>query len=239
MSASGPRFRAVFLDLGGTLLDERDYPAWVEIGAALGLDVDEYHLAHAYLEVERETDTPRPPPHEERWREVLTRASGARVDLATARRFYDELRAHPSPPRLYSDVRRSLVQLREDGRRLGIISNSRSESSVRELLQATDLIAFFEVVVSSGSEGVEKPDPEIFRRAAGKLDLPVASCFHVGDLAYRDAKAAQAAGFGSVWLNREGTGFGEDPPEITSLTELPFHLLSLEGRLDGPRPGGA
>ncbi|MCI4360500.1 MAG: HAD family hydrolase [Thermoplasmata archaeon] len=235
-----PRFRAVFLDVGGTLVDERDYPMWVEIGREVGVELDEYHLAHAYLEVERETDTPHPPSHEERWRAVLVRASGMEVGPATAAEFYRAYQARPAVPRLYSDALRCLVQLQEDGRRLGVISNSRSEGSIRALLAQAGILPFFEVVVSSGTEGVAKPDPEIFRRAAVRMNVPVAEAFHVGDLAYRDARAAQAAGFSSVWLNREGTGFGEDPPEITSLTELPFLLLGLEGRLEstpGPLSG--
>jgi len=223
-------FDIVFLDVGGTLVDERDYPLWVELGRSVGVELDEYHLAHAYLEVERETDTPDPPSHEARWQQILTRASGAPVSAATASKFMEAWHRSPVRPRVYSDVVRCLVQLRNDGRRLGVISNSRSEESLRLLLDRAGLVNFFEVVVSSGTEGVAKPDPEIFRRAAARARVAVASAFHVGDLAYRDAKAARAAGLGSVWLNREGTGFGDDPPEITSLTELPFHLLSLEGR---------
>ncbi|HXQ48504.1 MAG TPA: HAD family hydrolase [Thermoplasmata archaeon] len=232
-----PRFRAVFLDVGGTLVDERDYPLWTEIGRDVGVELDEYHLAHAFLEVERATDVPEPPSHEARWREVLTRASGRPVPMTVAAAFLEGLRARPVVPRLYSDALRCLTQLREDGRRLGVISNSRSEESLRSLLEKATVLRFFEVVVSSGTERVEKPSPEIFRRAAARMDVPVAEAFHVGDLAFRDAKAARAAGLSSVWLNREGTGFGDDPPEITSLTELPFHLLSLEGRLDARRTG--
>jgi HAD superfamily hydrolase (TIGR01509 family) len=231
-----PRFRAVFFDVGGTLVDERDYPLWVEIGRSVGLELDEYHLAHAYLEVERETDIARPPSHEERWQLVLERSAGRPVPLAQAAAFLEGWRNSPVVPRVYSDAVRCLVQLREDVRRLGVISNSRSEESLRLLLEKAGLLEFFEVVISSGTEGVAKPEPEIFRRAVAKLGVPVAEAFHVGDLAYRDAKAAQAAGLGSVWLNREGTGFGDDPPEITSLTELPFHLRSLEGAAGAAPP---
>ncbi len=229
----------MFLDVGGTLVDERDYPMWIEIGRECGLELDEDHLAHAYLEVERETDTPRPPPHEERWRSVLSKASGTPVTIAVAGEFYRRLRGRPDTPRLYSDALRCLAQLRDDGRRLGVISNSRSEEHLRTLLADAGILSFFEVVVSSGTEGFAKPAPEIFRRALAKMAVPAPDAFYVGDLAYRDARAASAVGITSAWLNREGTGFGEDPPELTSLTELPFHLLALEGRLDADRlPNG-
>ncbi|MCI4339765.1 MAG: HAD family hydrolase [Thermoplasmata archaeon] len=224
-----PRFRAVFLDVGGTLVDERDYPLWVEIGRSCGVVLDESHLAHAYLEVERASDIPTPPPQEDRWRAVLSQASGTDVAPSVARTFHARLRERPEAPRLYSDALRCLVQLRDEGRRLGIISNSRSEEHLRALLDRAGILRFFEVVVSSGTEGVAKPDPEIFRRALAKMRVTAAESFYVGDLAYRDAKAGAATGMVTVWLNREGTGFGDDPPEITSLTELPFYLRALEG----------
>src|SRR5580693_3116440 len=104
-----PRFRAVFFDVGGTLVDERDYPMWVEIGRSVGLELDEYHLAHAYLEVERETDTASPPSHEERWRLVLERSSGRPVPLSKAADFREGWRNSPVVPRVYSDVVRCLV----------------------------------------------------------------------------------------------------------------------------------
>jgi len=233
--ADRARYRVVFLDLGGTLIDAADYPRWVELGRSVGLELDEYHLAHAYHEVHRETDGPVPPSKPEFWESVLTRASGAPVARAAAESFYEALRADRSPPRLYSDARRCLVHLREQGRRLAIISNSTSEASVRAILKATLIEPFFEAVISSGTEGVAKPDVRIFRRAVERMAVAPAEAFHVGDLAYRDARAAQLAGLASVWLNREGWGFGEDPPEITSLAELPYYLEALEGSSEGAR----
>lgn len=233
MTGEPPRFSWVFFDLGDTLVDFRDYPAWIDLGVQLGLELSEDHLAHAFQEVDREADRPDPPPYEEWWRMVLERASGAAVPLGVAGEFVRLQRALPWKPRLFSDTRRCLEQLREDGRQMGVISNSTSEARVREALALTGIADYFAVVVSSGAEGVAKPDPEIFRRAAERARVAPASAFYVGDLAYRDAKAAVAAGFGSVWLHRDGWGFGDDPPEITSLTELPFHLWQLEGRSPG------
>ena len=231
MAGDGPvRYPWVFFDLGGTLVDEHDYPAWIDLGRRLGLELSEDHLAHAIQEVTRETDTAAPPPFESWWHAVLEKATGRPVSPVVTEEFLALWWKLPPNLRLYSDARRCLVQLQGDHRHLGVISNSRSEARVREILDHAGIVEFFEVVVSSGTEGVAKPNPEIFRRAAARATIPAASAFYVGDLAYRDAKAAAAAGFGSVWLNREGWGFGEDPPEITSLTELPFHIWQLEGR---------
>jgi HAD superfamily hydrolase (TIGR01509 family) len=225
------RCPVVLFDLGGTLIDEHEFSAWTEEARRVGLDFPEDHLAHAYADIKRETDGPGDLTPVSWWQKVLSRAAGRDVTEVTAERFRGFLLARPVQPRLYSDARRCLVQLREDGRRMGIISNSPSEARVREILTATGIAEYFDVVISSGTEGIAKPDPTIFRRGAERMHVAPDEACYVGDWAYRDAKAAIAAGLRGVWLNRDGWGFGGDPPEITSLTELPFHLLALEGRL--------
>ncbi|HEY6237802.1 MAG TPA: HAD family hydrolase [Thermoplasmata archaeon] len=222
--------RGVLFDLGGTLIDERAFDRMVEFAGVAGLDLDEGHLAHAYAEVERESDGPQRWSVEQFWGAVLDRAAGRPTPALVVQRFFEQTRRWSPVPRLYSDTMRCLTQLREEGRTMGVVSNSRSEESVRGMLRATAIHDFFRVVVSSGTEGIAKPDPEIFRRAVARLGVPVEECFYVGNLAFTDAKAAQSAGLRSAWLHRDGWGFGDDPPEITSLTELPFYLWELEGR---------
>ncbi|MGI0068384.1 MAG: HAD family hydrolase, partial [Thermoplasmata archaeon] len=90
----------------------------------------------------------------------------------------------------------------------------------------------FTTVTSSGTEGVRKPDPEIFRRALARAHVEAGESFYVGNLAHTDAEAARAAGLGSVWLHRYGTGFNLDPPEITSLLEVPNWVRRLEGTVE-------
>ncbi|MCI4343965.1 MAG: HAD family hydrolase [Thermoplasmata archaeon] len=223
-----PRIAVVFFDLGGTLVDEQDIAGWVDVAMQLGVDIPPDDFAHAYAEVLRETDcTPRVP-FEEFWRRVLEGGSQRPVSEATVGRFIGAYLTHDRPLPLFSDTRRCLEDLRTEGRRLGIISNSRGEDHVREILIRRGIAEFFETVVSSGTEGVSKPDPEIFRRALARMKVRPEEAFYVGDLAYTDAKAAASVGLHSVWLNRGGTGFGDDPPEITSLLEVPVWILSME-----------
>lgn len=226
----GARIRAVFFDLGGTLLDFRDPEGWSRIAREGGLEVEPEAIAHAVAFVERRTDGPRRPEFVDFWREVLREAARVEVPRRFAEQFLQRYYAEPRDGELYSDVVRCLEELARERRRLGVISNSRSEASVRQHLAAAGILERFTVVVSSGSEGVEKPDRAIFDRAAARLGVGNAEAFHVGDLAYTDAKGAALAGLGSVWLNRDGTGFGEDPPEITSLSELPGYIREVEGR---------
>ncbi|MGD0256335.1 MAG: HAD family hydrolase [Thermoplasmata archaeon] len=223
-----PQITTVFFDLGGTLVDEQDIAGWVEEAARVGLDIPPDEFAHAYSEVLRSTDcTPRVP-FEEFWRQVLERGAQHPVPPAITERFVRTYTTRERPLPLFSDARRCLEELRAQGRRLGIISNSRGEDHVREVLIRRGIAEFFPTIVSSGTEGVAKPDPEIFRRALARVRAAPEETFYVGDLAFTDAKAAAAVGLHAVWLNRWGTGFGDDPPEITSLLEVPLWIRQLE-----------
>lgn len=225
-----PRLQAIFFDLGGTLVDFRDPEGWAATAAEVGLTLDPEALSHAQVEVDRATDGPDPIAPLDYWRQVLERTHGGPVPETAVGGFFARWRAAHYTGRMFSDVTRCLEECRAEGRLLGIISNSQSEERVRACLQAAGIEGFFSTVVSSGTEGVAKPDRAIFDRAARRLGVANTAAFHVGDLAHTDARAAAAAGFSSVWLNRMGTGFGDDPPEITSLTELPGFVREIEGR---------
>jgi FMN phosphatase YigB (HAD superfamily) len=232
------RVRAVLFDLGGTLIDHKDFDGWTEVARRFFLDFEPDQLRHAFFEVEEELDAhPPSPPGEaalvEFWHRTLSRAAGKDVDEATTLKFHAAVwNAHPTV-RLYSDTRRCLDTLRGEHRALGVVSNSRSEAGVRRILDQVGILDHFSCIVSSGTEGIEKPDPEIFRRALMRMDVPAAEAVYVGNLAHTDALAATAVGMHGVWLNREGFGFGVDPPEITSLLEVPLVVRRLE---DGGAP---
>lgn len=218
----------MFFDLGDTLIDVRDYALWLDVARGVMVDLDSDALVHAVQGSYRANDRPDPMPHVELWRQILSSASERTVTTHTAERFLSDLGDRPRSGRLFSDARRCLNVLHGQGRTLGVISNSRSEAGIRALMESVGILRFFSVVVSSGTEGVEKPAPEIFHRALRRANVRAPESFYVGDLAYTDAKAAQAAGLHSVWLHRDGTGFGEDPPEITSLLEVPLLIRKIE-----------
>ncbi|HTT14570.1 MAG TPA: HAD family hydrolase [Thermoplasmata archaeon] len=228
MPAPPSRIRAVLFDLGGTLVDYHDFAHWTDLARHCFVATDEEQVAHAFFDVERETDRRERVDQVEFWRRVLGRASERELDRSTAERFLGLLRERPGFYRLYSDTRRCLEDLRADGLRLAVVSNSSSEAHVRSILHGTGILPFFERVVSSGTEGIEKPEPEIFHRTLARMHLPPAEALYVGNLAFTDATAAREAGLHSVWLNRAGTGFGDDPPEITSLLEVPLCVWHLE-----------
>jgi putative hydrolase of the HAD superfamily len=223
------RIRAVLFDLGGTLVDYHDFAHWTDLARRCFVDLEDEGMARAFFLIERETDVRDRVSYTEFWRRTLTEASGREVERPTAERFLALLRERPGYARLYSDTRRCLEELRSADRRLGVVSNSSSEAHVRSILHGTGILPFFERVLSSGTEGVEKPDPEIFRRAVTRMKVRPDEAFYVGNLPFTDAQAAREAGLSAVWLNRAGTGMSDDPPEITSLLEVPLCLQRVDG----------
>jgi FMN phosphatase YigB (HAD superfamily) len=227
------KIRAVLFDLGGTLVEERDFTQWADVGRRLFLDLDLDQLAHAYAEVERRLDAEPPSGtwavrRAAFWQEVLSRTVERDLEPGTGEKFLALRAAEPRTVRVFSDVRRCLDRLQGQRRRLGVISNSSDEASVRAILDRAEILPYFTTLVSSGTEGVWKPDPELFRRGAERIGVPPAEALYVGNLPSTDARAAARAGLHAVWLNREGTGFGDDPPEITSLLEVPLVVRQLE-----------
>ncbi len=215
----------MLFDLGGTLVDESDFGGLAELAKRLYLDLDADEIAHVYREVELEHDE-RPPPGDreqrqvEFWRAVLSGASGQPVGREGAERFRLWLTQESAPVRLYSDARRCLDALDAQGRALAVVSNSTSEARLRQLLDQVGILRYFARIVSSGTEGVAKPDPEIFRRTVERLKIAPGEALHVGNLLHTDARAASAAGLHALWLHRYGTGYGPEPMEITSLLEV-------------------
>lgn len=233
----------MLFDLGDTLVDEKDFDGWTEIARRFFLDLDPDALRHAYFEVLDDADArPHPDGREaglvDFWRRTLSRAAGKEVDEAATRKFHAAVRGTERPVHLYSDTLRCLEALRGERRALGVVSNSTSEASVRRILDRVGILDFFSRILSSGTEGVEKPNPEIFHRAVQRLSVRPEEAVYVGNLARTDARAATAAGLHGVWLNREGFGYGDDPPEIMSLLELPLIVRRIENGEVGA-PGAA
>src|SRR5207249_1119961 len=69
--------------------------------------------------------------------------------------------------RLFPDVEETIGRLRAGGLLLGVVSNF--EAWLEQLLESLGVASSFDVRVISGVEGMEKPDPAIFRLA---LDHP-------------------------------------------------------------------
>ena len=122
-----------------------------------------------------------------------------------------EMRAYHSKSNLWEvvppEVRTSLDALR--GRfRMSVISNA--NGTVRDKLERVGLAGYFETILDSHEEGVEKPDPAIFRRAMERTGAMPESSLYVGDMYHIDVAGARAAGM-EVFLLDPGELHGDKP----------------------------
>ena len=83
--------------------------------------------------------------------------------------------------------------------RLSVISNA--NGTVREKLRRVGLLGFFETVLDSHEEGVEKPDPRIFHNALERTGTRVEESLYVGDIYHIDVVGARAAGMEVILLD--------------------------------------
>jgi HAD superfamily hydrolase (TIGR01549 family) len=108
---------------------------------------------------------------------------------------------HPElfvPDDLYADAVPALRALREAGFGVGIAGN---QPALAERL-FDDIGVELDLVASSESLGVEKPDPAFFAAVAARLDLPASSIAYVGDRVDNDVRPASAAGMAAILLMR-------------------------------------
>ena len=102
--------------------------------------------------------------------------------------------------RLYDDVIPTLDALRDKGIRMAIISNW--DVSLHRVVEMLGLSPYFELVIASLEEGVEKPEPEIFHLALRKLAASPDVSLHVGDQPVDDLQGARQVGMRGLLIDR-------------------------------------
>lgn len=122
----------------------------------------------------------------------------------------------------FDDVVPTLESLRDAGYLLGVVSNF--EPWLESLLDRLELTALLPLRVVSGLEGVEKPDPEIFRLALERSGLSAGEVAYVGDIPDFDIEPSEALGMRGVLIDRRDRHPHHAGDRITSLTELPALL---------------
>lgn len=103
--------------------------------------------------------------------------------------------------------------------RLAVVSNS--NGTVRDKLWRVGLAPFFDVIVDSQEERVEKPDPRIFRIAMERARARPDGSLHVGDFYHIDVVGARAAGMQAVLLDPGGVHEDKPVRRIDSIQRLP------------------
>jgi putative hydrolase of the HAD superfamily len=221
----------VFFDAGNTLV----YPNFALVSeklAALGARVAPADLERGEQRARYEIDDAhiiRTSTDGSRWVlyfETIFRHCGV-TDPALVRSVLDELQRIHKVSNLWEvvppDVPVALEGLKSRVR-MSVISNA--NGTVREKLRRVGLLGFFETVLDSHEEGVEKPDPRIFRNALERTGTKVEEALYVGDIYHIDVIGARAAGMDVVLLDPADLHGDKDVRRIAGLGAL---LSSIDG----------
>lgn len=229
-----PPIETLFLDAGGVLV----VPNWQRISDALsahGVRVAPAALAAAEPHAKRRVDVPDLVRHgndsERGWAYfnlVLEHAGVARSPETDG--ALEELQAYHAAHNLWElvpdGVVPALVRLRALVPRLVVVSNANGLLSA--VMERLGLARFFDVMLDSEVEGVEKPDPRLFAIALERAGARPETTLHVGDLYWIDVQGARAAGLRAVLLDAAGLYGGADCPRVRSLGELADVLAAGE-----------
>ena len=196
--------RAVFFDVGETLVDEERI--WREVAQGAGLRP---HVIWAALgkTIERGEE------HGELWRHLgVERPVGV----------WDRLVY--STEDLYPDAVSCLEHVRSRGLLVGIAGNQ--SAGMEQWARSAGLPA--DVITSSAGLGVTKPDVRFFERLVEIAEVAPGEVAYVGDRADNDAGPALAAGLVAFHLRRGPWGRLQETPDgataIDTLAELPALL---------------
>jgi putative hydrolase of the HAD superfamily len=233
------RFRAVFLDVGDTLLGvEHPETAYQAALARLELRFELEAIREA-TRVAREASWaehrpgPQPPDYaviaeeELAWRERLLRRLLAHLGvverLEEARQAIWDCWVGPDLFQRFPEVADILDALRSGGYVVGAVSNW--DPRLEQVIRNTGLREHFDFLVVSEVEGFAKPSPRLFRKALELAGVEPHEALHVGDNFACDVEGALGVGIQPAWLDRTGAGERDFAPTIPALDELP-HLLA-------------
>ncbi len=233
-TAAGQPIRAIFLDIGDTVM--RPNPSWEHVYAMafadFGVEVSAEELRPALRKAYHHGgwgfgDGFEPTPETSFQRTVeIDRAAIAELGLPPMpEQFFrrlSELFTLTSNWHVFPDVLPALEAFRERRLIVGAVSNW--VWSLPELLHSLDLVSHFDFIAASARVGFEKPHPGIFRYALEQAAVPAETVLHVGDHVDADVQGAQAVGISPVLIDRNDRYRDDDLPPgvplVRSLTQL-------------------
>ena len=165
-------FKAIIFDMDGTLLEstEADYMAWEKVFKAYGRDLT--YQSYVPLLGIRSVDV---------IRNILgfsNETDVARVLIEKYERFVDYVNEHPVKPVVATDD--FLQHLSKYDVQVGLATSSRQQKTML-LLQRLDFLKYFNAIVTGEQVQNSKPAPDIFLRAAEKLNIDPQHCLVIED----------------------------------------------------------
>lgn len=200
---SGDGGRAIFFDVGGTLI--RPHPSvgavYAEVARRYGINRSADEMEGAFRRCWAELKRPGlTVSRKEWWRELVFRVLGQENESCFEELF--EAFARPNAWRVFPDVEDTVREARARGLHVGVLSNW--DERLRALLEGLGLARHFDSLTISCEVGAEKPAAEIFLAALRAAGVTASRAVHVGDSYEEDARGAEAVGMTAVLVDREG-----------------------------------
>ena len=204
-------YKGIIFDLDGVICytDQYHYKAWKMLADKLGIPFDE-QINNRLRGVSRM----------ESLEIILEKSEKAyteeeKVQMAEEKNAnYRELLAQMSPKDLSSEVKETLDALHAE-KLLAIGSSSKNTAFI---LERIGLAGYFDAVADGNDITRSKPDPEVFLKAAQRLNLQPQECLVVED-AKAGVDAAVAGGFDCAAIG-DAAGYGAAAYSLKSISDL-------------------
>lgn len=136
---------------------------------------------------------------------------GISISEEEALHFQQTYAAKQGEIEMAEPVKCMLEHCKRMGYFLGILTNGPTEHQWKKMrkLMVTNWIKEENVVISAAC-GMAKPDTRIFAYAEQKMELENMEIWYVGDSYKNDICGAAAAGWKTIWLNKDKKELGKD-----------------------------
>jgi len=222
--------KAVLFDLGGTLLDFNwEHPAEIyqKVLASLGISKSLDEAKTAFLNAEKEAEELNlfssfgkmdREEYMSQWGALVLKHLGItekELVRIVRSKWYDFTNFT-----LFPEVKEVLLELRQRGLKLGLISNSYEEGLHRELRDLELEKSTFDIIVGVDTVQCMKPHPDIFHYALEKLKVKPDEAMFVGDDVELDYKGAEKVGMYALLIDRTEKRKQRDLRTIKNLKEI-------------------
>ena len=224
-------FKAVFFDAGGTLL--HPYPSVGEIyfevasryGCRTPAGVLESKFRDAWLKrdgIGNLASHSNEKVERDWWKNLVFEVFSETLPGQNFEKFFAELYdlfAQPQVWRLYPGVHELLENLKNQKKRLAIISNW--DSRLFKICAGLDIEKYFDFILASAVFGASKPSPLIFQEALRRTGVLPHEAVHIGDSLADDIHGAHQVGIHAIHIDRH-----PDVPKDLHLKHHRIHQLN-------------
>jgi putative hydrolase of the HAD superfamily len=120
----------------------------------------------------------------------------------------------------------TIVELKQRGYHLGVISNSMSSLDIPRSLVTYGWNEYFDVVILSSATKYRKPAPEPFWEAARRVKVELSRCAYIGNRISRDIVGCKRAGFAFGIIIEPPQGGRKDEQAQPTEPDAVIHSLS-------------